>query len=89
MNNKKNKVYDLKKLLDEELNNKSNDLVTRQTGQTIRERIERELGTETDGQIVTFDFSKVGITSSSEKSCSTYQSRNLNLYSLNFSLSSQ
>lgn len=55
------KIYSLKRLVVEELRNESNNLVTRQTGQRIRERIERDLETEEEGQIVILDFSGVGI----------------------------
>ena len=53
--------YDLYKLLKEELKNGSSDLVTRQSGQTIRERIERDIVKEKDGEIISLDFSKIGI----------------------------
>ncbi len=55
------KVYNLKKLTDEELRNGSNDLVTRQTGERIRERIEKDLRGEDRGRIVGLDFREVGI----------------------------
>ena len=54
-------TYNLYKLLKEELKNGSNDLVTRQSGQVIRERIERDVAREEDGAIVALDFSKIGI----------------------------
>ena len=53
--------YDLYKLLKEELKNGSSDLVTRPSGQTIRERIERDIVKEKDGEIISLDFSKIGI----------------------------
>lgn len=53
--------YDLYKLLKEELKNGSNDLVTRPTGQILRERIERDIGKEDDGTVIALDFSKIGI----------------------------
>ena len=53
--------YNLYKLLKEELKNGSNDLVTRVSGQVIRERIERDIAQEEDGAIVVLDFSKIGI----------------------------
>ena len=53
--------YDLYKLLKEELKNGSSDLVTRQSGQTIRKRIERDIVKEKDGEIISLDFSKIGI----------------------------
>ena len=54
-------LYNLYKLLKEELKNGSNDLVTRTSGQIIRERIERDIAHEENGTIVALDFSKIGI----------------------------
>lgn len=54
-------TYNLYKLLKEELKNGSNDLVTRQSGQIIRERIERDIAQEENGSVITLDFSKIGI----------------------------
>lgn len=54
-------IYNLYKLLKEELKNGSNDLVTRQSGQVIRERIEKDIAHEEDGAIVVLDFSRIGI----------------------------
>jgi hypothetical protein len=53
--------YDLYKLLKEELGNGSQDLVTRPSGQKIRERIERDIEKEPDGAVVALDFSKIGV----------------------------
>ncbi|MBI4683675.1 MAG: STAS-like domain-containing protein [Nitrospirae bacterium] len=53
--------YDLYKLLKEELKNGSADLVTRNSGQVIRERIERDIAGEKDGEVIALDFSKIGI----------------------------
>jgi len=53
--------YNLHKLLKEELKNGSSDLVTRQSGQVIRDRIEQDIGKEKNGEIVALDFSKIGI----------------------------
>ena len=53
--------YDLQKLLKDELGNGSKDLVTRQSGQTIRERIERDIEKEPDSAVVSLDFSKIGV----------------------------
>ena len=53
--------YDLYKLLKEELGNGSKDLVTRPSGQAIRERIERDIEKEPDGGVVALDFSKIGV----------------------------
>ncbi len=55
------KTYDLYKLLKEELRNGSSDLVTRQSGQVIRERIERDIAEEAEGEVIALDFSKIGI----------------------------
>jgi uncharacterized membrane protein len=54
-------IYNLYKLLNEELKNGSRDLVTRQSGQAIRERIERDIAKEKDGDIIALDFSNIGI----------------------------
>jgi hypothetical protein len=53
--------YDLYKLLKDELGNGSKDLVTRPSGQSIRERIEKDLEKETEGSVVALDFSKIGV----------------------------
>ena len=53
--------YDLYKLLKEELGNGSKDLVTRQSGETIRRRIERDIEKEPDGAVVALDFSRIGV----------------------------
>ena len=53
--------YDIHKFLQEELKNGSSDLVTRHSGQVIRDRIEREIEKETSGAVVALDFSKIGI----------------------------
>jgi GDP-D-mannose dehydratase len=54
-------TYNLYKLLKEELKNGSSDLVTRPSGQVVRERIERDIVKEKDGEIIALDFSKVAI----------------------------
>ncbi|OIP60535.1 MAG: hypothetical protein COY75_00765 [Nitrospirae bacterium CG_4_10_14_0_8_um_filter_41_23] len=54
-------TYNLYKLLKQELKNGSSDLVTRPSGQIIRNRIEKDIGKEKDGEIIALDFSKVGI----------------------------
>ena len=54
-------TYNLYKLLKEELKNGSSDLVTRQSGQVIRERIKRDIEKEKDGEVIALDFSKIGI----------------------------
>jgi len=53
--------YNLYKLLKEELKNGSADLVTRNSGQAIRERIERDIVKEKDGEVIALDFSKIGV----------------------------
>ena len=53
--------YDLYKILKEELKNGSSDLVTRPSGQVIRERIERDIVKEGDRVVVALDFSKIGV----------------------------
>jgi len=53
--------YDLYKLLKDELGNGSKDLVTRQSGETIRRRIERDIEKEPDGAVISLDFSKIGV----------------------------
>ena len=53
--------YDLYKILKEELKNGSNDLVTRQSGQAIRGRIERNIVKEGDRAVISLDFSKIGV----------------------------
>ena len=57
----KGKVYDLKMFMSEEMLNGSSNLVTRETGAVIRERLERELMTEADPTVAFFDFSGVGV----------------------------
>src|SRR4030043_1784986 len=54
-------IYNLYKLLKEELKNGSSDLVTRPSGQVIRERIEKDIEKEKNGEVIALDFSKVGI----------------------------
>jgi hypothetical protein len=53
--------YNLYRLLKEELKNGSNNLVTRQTGQTIRDRIERDIAKESDRMVIAIDFSGIGV----------------------------
>ncbi|MBI3600053.1 MAG: STAS-like domain-containing protein [Nitrospinae bacterium] len=54
-------TYNIYKLLKEELKNGSADLVTRQSGQVIRERIEMDIAKEEDGEVIALDFSKIGV----------------------------
>ena len=54
-------TYDLHKLLKEELKNGSSDLVTRPSGKVIRNRIEKDIEKEKDGEVIALDFSKIGI----------------------------
>lgn len=53
--------YDLYKFIKEELGNGSKDLVTRPSGQAIRERIERDMEQESAGAVIGLDFSKIGV----------------------------
>lgn len=57
----KGKVYHLKSLMSEALLNGSTNLVTRETGAVIRERLERELIAESEPTIAFLDFSGVGV----------------------------
>jgi hypothetical protein len=54
-------IYNLYKILKDELKNGSADLVTRTSGQVIRTRIEKDIEKEKDGEIIALDFSKIGI----------------------------
>src|SRR4030067_459549 len=54
-------TYNLYKLLKEELKNGSSDLVTRQSGQVIRSRIEKDIEDEKTGEVIALDFSKIGV----------------------------
>lgn len=54
-------TYNLYTILKEELKNGSNDLVTRQSGQIMRERIEHDISRESDGEVIALDFSRIGI----------------------------
>ncbi len=54
-------TYNLRNVLKQELKNGSTDLVTRQSGQVVRSRIERDLESERDGAIIALDFSGIGI----------------------------
>jgi len=54
-------TYNLYTLLKEELGNSSSDLVTRPSGNKIRERIEKDIAKEKDGAVIALDFSKIGI----------------------------
>lgn len=53
--------YNLYKLLKEELKNGSSDLVTRNSGQVIRERIEKDIAGEKEREVIALDFSKIGV----------------------------
>jgi hypothetical protein len=53
--------YYLNILMKEELENGSNDLVTRRSGQIIRDRIERDILKEEIGTIIALNFSKIGV----------------------------
>jgi len=54
-------AYDLHRLLKEELKNGSSDLVTRPSGQVIRDRIEKDIGQEKNGTVIALDFSGIGV----------------------------
>ncbi|MGB9716569.1 MAG: STAS-like domain-containing protein [Thermodesulfovibrionales bacterium] len=54
-------TYNLYKILKEELKNGSCDLVTRTSGQIIRDRIEKDLENEKEGEVIALDFSKIGV----------------------------
>ena len=54
-------TYELHQIIKEELKNGSSDLVTRPSGQAIRDRIEREIVKEEDGAVIAIDFSKIGV----------------------------
>jgi len=54
-------TYDLYRLLKDELKNGSSDLVTRRSGQIIRERIERDIQQEGERTVIALDFSAIGI----------------------------
>src|SRR4030066_861617 len=54
-------TYNLYKLLKEELKNGSSDLVTRQSGQVIRSRVEKDIENEKVGEVIALDFSKIGV----------------------------
>lgn len=59
--NDKTTIYHLGSLAEEELENSSNHLVTRETGKVIREKIERELEAEEERAIIALDFSDAGV----------------------------
>jgi hypothetical protein len=52
-------TYDVRELMDEHL--VTSNLVTRETGRSIRESIETRLEREAEGMVVALDFSHVGI----------------------------
>ncbi len=53
--------YNLYRFLKEELKNGSSDLVTRSSGQVVRNRIERDMGNEREGALISLDFSEIGV----------------------------
>ncbi|MEF9438299.1 MAG: STAS-like domain-containing protein [Candidatus Mariimomonas ferrooxydans] len=53
--------YNLYKILKQELKNGSSNLVTRPSGQVIREHIEKIIEKERNDEIIALDFSKIGI----------------------------
>lgn len=54
-------TYNLYKILKEDLKNGSCDLVTRTSGQIIRDRLEKDIRNEREGEVIALDFSKIGI----------------------------
>ena len=52
---------DLYTILKDELKNGSSNLVTRPTGQAVRERIERDVEQAPEGSVIGLDFSRVGV----------------------------
>ncbi len=53
--------YDLYTFLKEELGNGSKDLVTRPSGEKIRQRVERDIEKEPEGAVIALDFLKIGV----------------------------
>lgn len=54
-------TYDLYRILKEELKNGSKDLVTRSSGQVLREKVERDITNENNGEVIALDFSGIGV----------------------------
>ena len=54
-------IYNLYKLLKEELKNGSVDLVTRQSGRAIRNRIEKKIEEAEEGEVIALDFWKIEV----------------------------
>lgn len=54
-------TYNLYKILKQELKNGSSNLVTRPSGQVIREHIEKRIEKGKNGEVIALDFSKIGI----------------------------
>ena len=82
-------IYNLYKFLKEELKNGSNDLVTRPSGQVIRERIERDIAQEEDGAIVALVFQRLGsliIHAPTRSLQSSYQDSSVENTAINISL---
>jgi hypothetical protein len=55
------RVYDLYRLFREEIKNGPPDLVDRQSGQVIRNRIERRMDELREDNVIALDFSKIGV----------------------------
>lgn len=53
--------YDLQRLLRKDSKNGSRNVVTRQSGQVLRERIERGIEQERVGEVVALDFTGIGV----------------------------
>ncbi len=54
-------IFNLYKFLKKKKKNGSSDLVTRHSGQVIRERIERDIENEKNGEVIALDFSMIGV----------------------------
>ena len=53
--------FELNNILKEEIGSTARDLVTRPTGQAVRERIERDIEQAPEGSVIELDFSRVGV----------------------------
>ncbi len=54
-------IYSLYKILKDTIGNGSTDLVTRQSGGVIREKIEADIMKEQEGSAIALDFTEIGI----------------------------
>jgi len=55
------KIYQVRQIMIECLNNEPRNLVTRETGKIVRRAIENRIGKEPEGTVVVLDFCHVGI----------------------------